>query len=213
MLKTLSSFDGLSDTKFQLGDIPALKEVVPATIVTNAITLTGAILMQTIVQRTITGAGTPTIDTAANIVNVLQQQYGASNIDNGTSWRVKWINNAAYADTLTAVAHQGITLTNGVVNASSVKEFLVQVTCGADAITAPNCIITNASAVVTLATALGQAAPSTNGFAVGQVVTNAQNGLQDATIVSIQPNVGFTMSTTATSGQTTQVALNLSPTL
>lgn len=207
MLLKPYTWNGFSDQKISLGDVLSMMESITTLAVTNALTITGPMLMNSVVQRTTTGAGTATIDTAANILASLAQNIGNTGIDNNTTWRLRWIQNAAFTDTLTATAHTGITVTNGVVNASSVKEFLVNVTNGSPAQTV-NGVITNASAVIT-----GMTFAQTQLLSVGMVVTNAQNGLQDATILSVQPGTGVTMSTTATSGQVAPVALNFSPTI
>ncbi len=161
--------------------------------------------MASLLQRTSTATATGTLDTAANIINAIDPTNG---VEDGTSWRLRIVENAAYVNTIVGTAHTGITVVNPTVNASSVKDFLVQVTCGAIAQTVGTAIVTNSSAVIT-----GMTAAQTALLRNGMVVTNSQNGLQDATIISIQPGVGVTMSTTATSGATTPVTLNFSPTI
>lgn len=197
-------YDGGLQRVMSLGDVLGAGEILPATIVANALTITGAMLQQPFIQRTITGAGTDTLDTAINIIAALSQGMNLVGIQPGTTWRIKWINNAAFVDTVTATANTGVTVVNGTVNASSVKEFLVTIVNGTPGLVTGAAVFTNGSAVVT-----GLLERETRNLSPGMVVTNAIAGVQGATILSVQANVGVTLSTNATS--TVVGSMTLSP--
>lgn len=205
LLKPLVSDGGLN-RQIGLGDNLAGGEVIPATIATNAITITGSQLGSRFIQRTTTGSGTDTIDTAANIIAALISGLGNTGIQNGTSWWVTWIQNAAYAITVQATAHTGVTVNSGTVNASSVKDFLVQVNNGSPAQSYSG-MTTNGSAVVT-----GFTADQLKNITPGMVVTNAVNGLQDTTVLSTNFAAGsVTFSGNANATSATPVVINFSP--
>lgn len=186
------------------GDVVAGGEIIPTTVATNAITITGNQLSAGFIQRTTTGAGTDTIDTAANVIAALTAGLGLTGIQPGTTFRATWIQNAAFAITVQATANTGVTVTNGAIAASSVKDFLVTVVNGTPAQTvAAN--TTNASAIVT-----GMTAAQTSLLSAGMVVTNVVSGLQGATIISVQPGVGVTMSANA-NATAAAVAITFSP--
>ncbi len=198
-LMAIAGYDGGLIRKMQSGDtLVNNRTPIPATIATNAITITGLQLASSFIQRTPTGAATDTIDTAANIVGTLSAGLGLTGIDPGTCWITSWINNAAaQAITITATANTGITVTNPTVNAVSVKEVLVTVVNGTPAQTINSIACTNASAILT-----GMTAAQTATLSVGMIVTNAVGGLQGAKIISVQPGTGVTMDTNATSTAT-----------
>jgi len=199
-------YDGSLLRQMQQGDVLAGAEIIPATIATNAITITGAQLGSGIIQRTTTGAGTDTIDTAANIIAALISGIGLTGIQNGTTWRCKWIQNAAFAITVAATANTGVTVTSGTINASSVKDFLVTVVNGTPA-SSVQATTVNASAVISGLTGAQVAALS-----VGMIVTNAVAGLQGTTIISLNQAAGtVTLSGNANATNTTAVTVNFSP--
>lgn len=189
------------------GDTLALTEVVPATVATNAITITGAQLAGGFINRSPSAAATDTIDSAANIIAALNGGIGGMPVQNGTSFRVRWLVTTAFATTVQATANTGVTVSLGAIAASSWKDFLVTVTNGTPQQTfAVN--TTNANAVLT-----GLTLAQTSLLSVGMVVTNAVNGLQGATIISVQPGVGVTMSGNANATSTFPVAVTFSPTV
>lgn len=186
------------------GDTVAGAEVIPATIATNAITITGQQLGGGFILRSTTGAGTDTIDSAANLITALTAGLGLAGIPNGLSFRCRWIQTAAFAITVQATANTGVTVTRGTINASSCKEFLVTVINGTPAAAVVG-NTTNASAVVT-----GMTEAQTRLLTPGMIVTNAVSGLQGTTILSVQPGVGVTMSANA-NATAAGVAINFSP--
>lgn len=173
------------------GDVLAGGEVIPATVVTTNITVTGQQLLNGFILRNPAAPATDTLDTAANIVAAMQGAYG--NIPNGTTMRVRWIVTTANATTVAATANTGVTVTRGAIAASSCKEFLLTIVNGAPAQTFTG-MTTNASAIVTGMTAAQTALLSPN-----MIVTNAVNGLQGAKVLSVQPGIGVTLDTNANS--------------
>lgn len=209
-------------------DIFVTGEVTPAAQTSNAYTVTGADLAKPSFLCAETGNATYTLDTAANIVNVIAPFFGynpnAANsagtnvysaIPNGTSWRVRFINAAAFTVTFAATANTGVTVnTRAVIAAGSSttpngRDLLVRIVCGAPA-QSYFCTTTNGNAVLG-----GLTAAQIATLAIGMVVTNAQAGQQGNTIIGIDMNAGqVTMSgnsnaTNAAPG----VQFNFSPTI
>ena len=198
--------DGATVRPLARGDVLAGADILPATISTAAITITGAQLQQQYILRNPGGAATDTIDSAANIITSLLQGTGLSSIQAGTTFKCKWIVSTAQTTTVQATANTGVTVTNGAIAASGVKDFLVTIVNGTPAQTY-TCNTTNASAVVT-----GLSAEQTSRLSVGMIVTNAVNGLQGQTIISIQPGVGVTLSGNANATSSAPgVAIAFSP--
>ena len=196
-------YDGAFQRRIQRGDTLAGAEVIPATIATNAITITGTQLASGLIQRTTTGAGTDTIDTAVNIINAINGGTGRP-LQAGTTWRVSWVQTAAFTVTLEATANTGVSLVRPTVNASSSKEFLVTVVNGTPGATVV-ADTTSGSPVIT-----GMNTEETVLLSAGMVVTNAVAGLQGSTILSVNPGVGITLSGNASS-TASNVAINFSP--
>lgn len=198
-------YDGSLQRQLQQGDLLAGAEAVPATDATQNITVTAAMLLNKYRLRSNGAAMTDTLDTAANIVAGLAAAAGAQ-IQNGTSFVVRWITTTAFAATFTATANTGIIVNRGIVAATSFKDFLVTIVNGSAAQTYA-ALTTNASAIITLTVA--QAAT----LSVGMIVTNVVVGLQGTTIIGINlANGQVTMSgnanaTTAAPG----IAINFSP--
>jgi hypothetical protein len=199
-------YDGAFQRQIAQGDTYSTAQAIPATIATTAITVTGAMLAAGFILRSPAAPATDTIDTAANIVAALGSGIGNIGIQAGTSFRCQWIVTTANATTIAATANTGVTVTRGAIAASSGKEMLVTITNGTPAqnITANT---TNASAVIT-----GMTLEETSLLSVGMVVTNAVNGLQGTTIISVQPGTGVTMSGNA-NATSTNVAISFSPTV
>lgn len=189
------------------GDTVLRGEIMPATIVTNAITITGLQLASGLILRNPTGAATDTIDSAANIIAALQGGLGGSQVPNGSTFRCRWLVTTANATTVAATANTGVTVTLGAIAASSWKEFLVTIVNGTPQQTiAGN--TTNGSAVIT-----GMSMEETSRLSVGMVVINAVNGLQGTTVLSVQPGVGVTLSGNANATSTFKTAITFSPTV
>lgn len=198
-------YDGQFQRKLNQGDTLAGAEVYPATIATTDITVTGKQMATGFIARSPTATATSTIESAANIIAGLSSGTGNVGVAPGTTFRCKWQVTTAYTDTITVTANTGITATLPTVNASSVKEFLVTIVNGTPARTYTG-NTTNASAVVT-----GMSLEETSNLSPGMVVTNAVNGLQATTILSVQPGVGVTMSGNANATSTSEVAISFSP--
>lgn len=197
-------YDNTLQRQVAQGDTLAGGAYIPATVSTTAITVSGQQLMQRYILRNPAAAGTDTIDSAANLLASFTGGLAGAGIQNGTSFEVDWIVTTANAITVQATANTGVTVNRGTVNASSSKKFLVTVVNGTPAKVAV-ASTTNGSAVVT-----GLSLADTSAISVGMIVTNAVNGLQGTTVISVQPGVGFTLSGNA-NATSTSVAINLSP--
>jgi len=199
-------YDGQIQRPLMQGDVLAGGSILPATNATAAITVTAAMLLQGYVLRSAGGAMTDTIDTAANLVAGFNAAAGNTQVQNGTSWIVRWIETTAFAATLTATANTGIIVNRGVAPASGMKDFLVTVVNGTPAQVYAG-TTTNGSAVVGLNSA--QAAT----LSVGMIVTNAVANLQGTTIIAINISTGqVTMSGNANATNAAPgVAINFSP--
>ena len=194
------------------GDVAAQAEIINSLATVGAGTLTAALLTGGIINRTgPTGAFTDTTDTAANIVAALIANYpyvapntglsSSAAATLGLSVRLRYINTVAFA--MTAAAGTGVTIVNANVNASSVKDYLLQVTNGTPAQTfAVNQV--SGSPVLT-----GLSQFQTSQLSVGQLVTGS--GLS-GNIISIQVGVGVTLSANASSTLTLNAA-TFSPTV
>lgn len=203
MIKPLL-FDGSMQRILQQGDIIAGAEVIPATVVTTNITVTGAQLAVGVILRNPAASATDTLDSATNILAALQGNYGA--IQNNTTMRVRWIVTTAQTVTVAATANTGVTVNRGSISASSAKEFLLTVKNGSPPQNY-SCVTANGSAVIT-----GLTEFQTRNLSPGMIVTNAVAGLQGAKILSVQPAVGVTMDTNATSDNAAPgVAVSFSP--
>lgn len=183
------------------GDVAAWAEIIAALTTVGAGTLTAPLLLSGIINRTGPVAGyIDTTDTAANIIAAMVSNYnyqstaltGVSSgvaAPLGMSVRLRIINTVAFANTM--AAGTGVTLVNGTINASSVKEYLLQVTNGTpQQVFAAN--QTNASAVIT-----GLSQFQTSQLSVGMLVTGT-NIPASTTVISIQTGIGVTLSANAT---------------
>lgn len=180
------------------GDLEATQDVLTPLTTVGSGTILAQLLAASILYRTgPVGAYVDTTDTATNIISQLgyAQQYD--------SYRFRFVNTVAFACTFTGGV--GVTVVNPTINASSVKDFLVQITSAA-----PQTIVaasqTNASAVVT-----GMTLAQTNAISIGQSVTGT--GIPGSTtVIGIQSGVGVTLSANATSTAVIN-ALTFSPTV
>jgi len=210
-----SIFDGGLQRQALPGDVIGAGEVINALATAGAGVLTAALLIGGILNRTGPGAGyIDTTDTAANIVAALAANYsyqqsataGLSSgyaVPNGLTFRFRFINTVAFANTM--AAGTGVTLVNGTVNASSVKEYLVTVTNGMPTqVFAANQV--NGSAVIT-----GLTQFQTSQLAPGMLVTGT-NIPGGTTVLSVQVGVGVTLSANATATLNLN-ALTFSPTV
>lgn len=194
-------YAGSLQRKQQVGDILAGGEIVGTLTTVGAGTLTAALLANTVLSRTgPVGAVADTVDTATAIVNALT---GMDPPNVGDTYRLRYVNNVAFAITVTGVT--GVTVTNGIVNASSVKDFLITIT-NATIASIQVASITNASATVT-----GMTLAQTTAVSVGQLVTGT--GISGGTtVIAVNPGVGVTLSANATATNAT-AALTFSPTV
>lgn len=198
--------DGQLNRQIQPGDVMAGAEVIPVTIATNAITITGAQLASGIIQRTTIGAGTDTIDSAANIIAAISSGIGNAGVQAGTTWRTKWIQNAAFAITVAATANTGVTVTLPTINASSVKDFLVTVVNGTPGSTQFGTTVSGSP----ILSGFSQAACAA--VSVGMIITNVIAGEQGAKVISVNSTAGtITTDTNATQNNVTAVAVTFSP--
>jgi hypothetical protein len=198
--------DGQMARQLNVGDILAGGETIPATVVTTAITVTGAQLAQGNILRNPAAGATDTLDSAANIIAALTNGIGNVGIPPGTTFRVRWICTTAFAITVQATANTGVTVNRGSIAASSAKEFLCTIVNGTPAQTFAG-LTTNASAVVT-----GFTQAQLSLLSVGMIVTNAVAGLQGTTIIAINQAAGsITFSGNANATNTTPVSISFSP--
>lgn len=179
-----------------IGDLLGASEILSTLTTAVGTYLTGALLTNNILVRTgpVANYG-DTVDTAANIIAAVP---GAAT---GDSWRIRIVNNVAFTNAIQSVT--GVTVTNGIINASSVKDFLVQLTNATPQSIATGAT-TNASAVIT-----GMSMAATGAVTPGMLVTGA--GITaGTTVLSVQTNVGVTLSAAATA-TANLVALTFNP--
>ena len=177
--KVIDGFGGI-ERPLASGDVLAWGEIVPAAVSTQPLPLLAAMIVAGIVLRSNGAGSVDTIDTAAAIISALSQGVGTAGVEAGSTFRLRYIASLAFSCTLTATANTGITVTSGVVNASSVKEFLVTIVNGTPAKTCPTLATVSGSADVTGFTDAEIAALSP-----GMIVLNAVANLQGQTIIGI----------------------------
>lgn len=209
MLARSQVSDGGINRQILPGDSIVTGEVLPAAITTAAITISGQQLSSGLINRTgLGGAGTDTIDSAANLIANILQGLGLTGVQDQTAWRCIWYNPSASVITVTATANTGVTVTNGTVNAASVKSFLCTIVDGTPARTF-NGFSTNTSPIVT-----GVSQADCAALGVGQIVTNATVGLQGQTIIGIDIAKGaVTFSGNANATQAVSIAASPQVTL
>ncbi len=196
-------FSGGFERPVGQGDLMGAGEIIATLTTAGAGTLTGALLSNNILNRTgPTGAYIDTTDTATNIINALSDN--GNRVSQGTSYRLRYLNSVAYAMTL--AAGTGVTLAGTTtVAASSVKDYLVQVTNGS-----PQKVyaatVDGSTAVIT-----GMTQDQTSNLSIGMAVTGT--GIAASSVViGIQVGVGVTLNNNTTAAGT-NVALTFSPTV
>lgn len=201
-------WDGLVPRQLMPGDILMAGDQIRASDTTVNLTLTAAILAYPVQLRAPAAASADTPDTAANLIAGLMAGLGTVGIPVGSTFRFRVINTGAGAITLAATANTGITVNRGSVAAAAMKDFQVTVNNGTPAQTC-QMNTTNGSTSVTGLTS-AQAAT----LSAGMVVTNAVNGLQGATIASVNITTGVVvLSAAANATSATPVAVSFSPVL
>lgn len=198
--------DGNFNRQIQPGDTLAAAEQFPATSASNALTVTGAMLLGGFIQSTETANATYTLDTAANILAALTAGPGLTGIQPGTTWRLRHVNNAAFTVTYAVTANTGMSVALPIVNASSVKDFLLTIVNGS----AP--VVAAVTTVNTSPTVSGIPAFQLSTITVGMIVTNAVAGLQGTSVIGVNLAAGtVTLSGNANATNATVVAINFSP--
>ena len=194
--------DGMIPRLISQGDVLAGAEILQTLTNAGNTTLTASLLLSGLLSRSGVGSAySDTFDSAANIINGLLGQAiyqatavtgisGGAAIQLGTTIRVRILNNVAFTNSINAGA--GITLVgSAIIAASSFKDFLLTITTGTPQQTfVANQI--NASAIIT-----GLTQFQTAQLSVGQLVTGT-NIPAAATIISIQPGIGVTLSAAVT---------------
>lgn len=199
-------YDSGLPRQLQVGDLLGGGEQILASNTSNALTITGAMLLVGNMLRAPTAAATDTLDTAANLVSALLSGMANSVLSNGLTFRARWICTTANAITVQATANTGVTVNRGAVNASSSKEFLVTIVNGTPAQTTVGTTV-NASAIIS-----GVPTSVLNQLSVGMIVTNAVAGLQGTTITAINTSSNtVTMSGNANATNISPVAISFSP--
>jgi hypothetical protein len=199
-------YDGPVQRQVQQGDTVCAAEVIPAASSSTALTVTGQMLSQPFIQSNEGGAAAYTVDSAANIILSLSAGLGLLSIQNNTTWRLRHINTTAFVVTYAATANTGVTVSSGVVNASSVKDFLLTVVNGTPQQTYSATTI-NGSAQIG---GLTQAQVAT--LTPGMIVTSASAGQQGTTILSVNISNGtVTLSGNANATNVVPISYTFSP--
>lgn len=203
-------FDNSAQRVLVPGDIVNGNEAIQVNSTAGAATLTVQQILGPILRRSGPGAGfNDTTPTAEQIIQgILQGSYlgsgnlGPAGVPTGSTWRLRIINEVAFAETI--VAGTGVTLAGTTANAaSSIKDYLFTILNGT-----PTQVFaattTNASAVIT-----GLTAAQTQLLSPGMAVTGT--GIPGSTtVLSVQPGVGVTLSANATASGSL-VALTFAP--
>lgn len=195
------------------GDVLNTQEQVQTLTTAGAGTVTAQMLLSGILSRTgPTGAVADTFPTASALIAALSANGGyvgsgslspGGSLSPNASFRVRYINNVAFALTATA-PDTSCVVTSPTINASSVKDFLITIVNGTPLYIANSCSTTNGSAVVT-----GLTQSQTMNITPGMLVTGT--GIPGSTtVLSVQPGVGVTLSANATATNN-PIALTFSP--
>ena len=207
-VKPVITDGGFAPRQLQIGDVLASADAIPATDTTNTnLTITAAMLLKKYIVRNPAGVSNENLDTALNLLAGFNTAApSAGRLQDGISFIFRFINISVNALTVLAAANTGLILNRGAIAATSFKDFLVTVKSGTPAQTY-SCVTTNASPVVGMTVA--QAATLTPGM----IVTNAVNGLQGFTILSVNIQLGaVTLSGSASATSTAPgVAISFSP--
>ena len=201
--------DGRMERVAAQGDVIGAAETLANSSLTTvgSATLTAAIITSGFCIRSGPTAGyADTTDTAANIIAALSTGLGSSSASPGDTFRFKFTNTVAFANTIAAGA--GVTL--GIlptteVSASTTKDFLVTLTN-----TTPTSTVsantTNGTKVIT-----GMTEAQTAAVSVGMQVTGTGIGAS-AVVTSVQSGVGVNVSVASTA-TASAVAVTFSPTV
>lgn len=193
------------------GDVMGTNEVIFALANSGvALALTGAQVASGILRRTLPAGNYADIfPSATDLIAAIQNQsyigggsYTPVGVQDGTSFRLRYINTVAFTNTPT-IGTGGTLGNNTAIAASSVKDYLITITSG----TPPSVVsgnTTNASAVIT-----GMNALQLQYVTAGQLITGT-NIPAAATVLSVQPGVGVTISANAT-GTASGTALTFGP--
>lgn len=195
-------WDGGQQRAVQQGDVVAAAEAIIANVTVGASTLTAAMLLAGILNRSGSVAGyIDTTDSSANIIAGMVGPYGYNTspqtgissgnaVQQGTTVRLRILNTVAFIETM--AAGTGVTLAGITANAAtSWRDYLIIVTNGTpQQVFAANQV--NASAVIT-----GLNQFQTSQLSVGMLVSGT-NIPAATTILSIQPGIGVTLSAAAT---------------
>lgn len=191
------------------GDVFTAGERIVTNATAGAATLTAEEILSGILFRSGPGAGyADTLPTSTDLLNgmlgntfVGTGAFGAgSGVQPGTTFRFQHINSVAQVMTLTT--NTGMTLgANTAIAASSTKTYLFTVLNGSPQQTFFG-TITNGSAVVT-----GMSLTETDKISVGMLVTGTGIAAL-ATVASVQPGVGFTLSANATATGTNSLVFH-----
>lgn len=125
--------------------------------------------------------------------------------DNGDTYRQRIKNSGTGPVVITGGT--GVTVVDGTINASSVKEFLISLEGTAPSVICTTAITTNASKVIT-----GFTEAQTAAIKIGMLVTGTNAGAS-AKVVGIQPGTGVTVdvNSSGTSTPASPVTLTLAP--
>ena len=194
--------DGMIPRLISQGDVLAGAEVIQQLTVAGGTTLSAAVLVSGLINRTGPVAlYSDALDSGSNIINALLGQgifqatavtgiSGGAAVQIGTTVRLRFLNTVAFANSIFVTT--GVTLIGvSAIAASSFKDFLITVLNGTPQQTfAANQVV--GSAVIT-----GLTQFQTSQLSVGQLVTGTSIS-GGATVISIQVGIGVTLSSTAT---------------
>ena len=196
------------------GDLICQRETITPLTTAGDGSITGAILASSIILRSgPTGAYNDTVDTADNIIAAIQGN-NVNGVPSGLTWRTRFINSVAYAQTLLATTNTGIVLgttPSPSTPLSTFKDWLITILNGNRSISPATCGTTSGSNVVTVTVTAPATMPT-----IGMTVLNAVANLQGQTVTGVTITSGvfvsMTMSGNANATLSNQT-LNLSPTV
>jgi hypothetical protein len=190
---------GFSRSQAQ-GDLIGGAEKIPASIdgTTAAVITPVQFLANFLTVSGATTATTLTTDTATNMQSSIT-------FNQGDSYRLKVLNPGT--GPVTIAGGTGVTVSNGVVNLGSVKDFLINITAAGPAVVVAGCGTTNGNKIIT-----GMTLAQTSQIKIGQLMTGTGAGAS-AKVVGIQPGIGVTVDVNSTATGTSTLTFSPSMTV
>jgi len=205
-------FDGGMQRQMNVGDVLSQMETTLTDTTNTTLTLTPAMVLAGVLIRNPSGVSTDTFPDAASLIAAMQQGIGLTGVQQGTSFRLKFINVSANTITPAVPTTASSGVTNGgrattTIATTVVRDYLFVVTNGTPAVGYAGAASTNSSAVIS-----GLPASFLSQVSVGMQVINAVVGIQGNTVIGINIAAGTLTLSGNANATNASFNINLSPT-